>query len=380
MPSSSARLLVFSTVMFAACDDASAVVEERDYAVKSKGGECPPWECSYDSAEVNGRAIRELNLDGEANANGVRIRRFRRAGGAPRRLRADGRGRRAGRARRGEGAARGGADRGDNRGQLARAAVSCRCRSRSRVMPSRRRGRTGRRRCRATRWCIRNVDALLGLRDVCNGELLGPLTSTAVVLGGETYDLGEQDGEPGPGPLADNRVRGLGGGRLRLMNYGPQSDFDGEGHPATPAQRQATLKMLTADYCGDGTSYTANGTPLAWENAEGTVQTSTKPGALKGVWGPAGALCLEATRLATSRWRASCRAARAWAWTRWRRASGSPTCRSEGRDRGLEAALEGAAAEHGGDAAVGADKQQVRVHAHAQVAGEGAAVEGDREA
>ena len=76
MPSSSARLLVLSTVMFAACDDASAVVEEaeaRNYAVKSKGGECPPWECGYNSAEVNGRAIRELNLDGEANADGVRI-------------------------------------------------------------------------------------------------------------------------------------------------------------------------------------------------------------------------------------------------------------------------------------------------------------------
>lgn len=297
MPSSSARLLVFSTVMFAACDDPSAVVEERDYAVKSKGGECPPWECGYNSAEVNGRAIRELNLDGEANADGVRIVGFV----APAGLLGDyaltveddelv--------ARAGEKALRGAALIGATivvsspgllklpvpikvagyAEQTAWADGAAKVPSYALVYP--------------------DVDALLGLRDVCNGELLGPLTGTAVVLGGETYDLASKTVNPDQDRWLTIACAGSAAAKLRLMNYGPQSDFDGEGHPATPAQRQATLKMLTADYCGDGTSYTANGTPLAWENAEGTVQTSTKHGALEGVWGPAGALCLEATRLA----------------------------------------------------------------------------------
>ena len=45
-------------------------------------------------------------------------------------------------------------------------------------------------------------------------------------------------------------------------------------------------------------AFTHAGSTLAWENAAGTVQTSTKLGALEAVWSASGALCLEATRLA----------------------------------------------------------------------------------
>lgn len=298
MSISSLRVLALTAVVIAACDEhADPTVDERNFNTKSKGSECPPWECGYNSAEVNGRAIRELNLDGEANSDGVRIIGFT----APAGLLGDyeltveddelv--------ARDGDKALRGAALIGATivvdapgllnlpvtitvagyQAQQAWAAGAAKVPSYTLLYP--------------------DLQALLGFRDVCNGDLLGPLTTSAVVLGGETYDLESKTVAAGKDRWFTIACAGSAAAKLRLMNYGPQSDFDGEGNPATPAQRQATLKMLTADYCGGGTSYTANGTPLAWENAEGTVATTTELGALEAVWSPAGALCLEATRLA----------------------------------------------------------------------------------
>src|SRR5690606_38827608 len=34
---------------------------------------CPVWQCGFNSAEVNGSSIGELNLDGVANAEGVKL-------------------------------------------------------------------------------------------------------------------------------------------------------------------------------------------------------------------------------------------------------------------------------------------------------------------
>ena len=297
MTLSSLRMLALLTASFvlAACDDpAAAGAEERSYGSKSKGGECPPWECGYNSAEVNGRAIRELNLDGVANSDGVRIIGFAAPAGLLGNYELAVEGDELV-ARDGAKTLRGAALIGativvDTAGllklpttitiagyaeQQAWAEGAAEVPSYTLVYP--------------------DVGALLGVRDVCGGD---PLTSSAVVLGGETYDLESKTVNPGQDRWLTIACAGSAAAKLRLMNYGPQSDFDGEGHAATPAQRQATLKMLTADYCGGGESYTANGTPLAWENAAGTVQTSTKLGALEAVWSASGALCLEATRLA----------------------------------------------------------------------------------
>ena len=85
--------------------------------------------------------------------------------------------------------------------------------------------------------------------------------------------------------------------KTALLGYGPHGDFDGEGHSATVAQRQATLKMITADYCGTGQSYTVDGTPLAWENAGGTVTPMHEIGESEAVWTSSGALCLDTPRV-----------------------------------------------------------------------------------
>ena len=54
-----------------ACDapeeHAAGAVTDRD---------CPTWRCGFNAAEVNGRSIRELNLDGAANSAGMKITGF----------------------------------------------------------------------------------------------------------------------------------------------------------------------------------------------------------------------------------------------------------------------------------------------------------------
>lgn len=65
------------------------------------------------------------------------------------------------------------------------------------------------------------------------------------------------------------------------------------------AQVQATLKMLSADYCNHGVSYTVAGEPLLWRNDQGFgFWNGNYPTSLEARWSPYGALCLGEPRLA----------------------------------------------------------------------------------
>jgi hypothetical protein len=90
--------------------------------------------------------------------------------------------------------------------------------------------------------------------------------------------------------------------KMKLMSYSRYGSFD-QAEPATEAQRRATVRMLTADYCGQGVSFTAQGTPLDWQNAVGTVTPEHDPNPswenVEAIWDENGALCLSAPRLAT---------------------------------------------------------------------------------
>src|SRR6185295_18525269 len=66
--------------------------------------------------------------------------------------------------------------------------------------------------------------------------------------------------------------------------------------PTTAAQRQAMLKMFTADVCGDGTSFTVQGQPLVWADANGVTSFVKPPGSLEAIWNEGGALCLDTPR------------------------------------------------------------------------------------
>jgi hypothetical protein len=61
-------------------------------------------------------------------------------------------------------------------------------------------------------------------------------------------------------------------------------------------QRQATLKMFSADYCGTGAPFTVGGQRLVWK---GDLMTDffTKPRELEARWSERGALCLSMPRM-----------------------------------------------------------------------------------
>lgn len=134
---------------------------------------------------------------------------------------------------------------------------------------------------------------------VCPDLLEKPDQIAATIIRGEIYD--EETRTPIPSPDSITiACFGNAAAKMKLMNYGPKSDFDGLGNAATVAQRQATLRMLTADYCGDGTIFTANGTPLDWRNDLGTVLPAGAPqfADIEAIWDESGALCLSTPRVA----------------------------------------------------------------------------------
>jgi ADYC domain-containing protein len=63
-------------------------------------------------------------------------------------------------------------------------------------------------------------------------------------------------------------------------------------------RRQATLKMLSADYCGDGTAFTVSGQILAWKGDRGEMTFHpAEPRELEARWDHNGATCIGAPRM-----------------------------------------------------------------------------------
>lgn len=280
--------------LLVACD----VVEEVSEDVEMRGGTatCPTWQCGFNSAEINGRAIRELNLDGEANSAGMRIVGFLAPAGLLGSYKLDVQGDEliatgTGPTLRGAGLI--GATILVKEPTLLGLPVPITILNYQEI-PS---WAAGGKPVATYALLYLDLGSLLGVGNVCNGDLVDTLATAATVLGGETYDLTSKTVQTKPRWLTI-ACAGSAAAKMRLMNYGPQSDFDGAGNPATVDQRQATLKMITADYCGTGTSYTANGTPLVWENADGTVQSTASAGEVEAVWTKKGALCLGKPRIA----------------------------------------------------------------------------------
>ena len=65
----------------------------------------------------------------------------------------------------------------------------------------------------------------------------------------------------------------------------------------TLLERQTMLKMLAADYCGDGTPFTVGGQPLSWRDDAGTMKLLGQPLVLEARWTPDGAACLDKPRI-----------------------------------------------------------------------------------
>jgi len=292
----SLSLLVFGTgALGAGCDGEALEPDELEFRAETF---CPKWKCGFNAAEINGRSLQALNINGVANVDGVRI-----VGFVPPPL-----------------ALLGNYTLGFEHDELvATGAFGSKLKGAQLVggiilvqvqlglvVPVTIAGHTtvpswasGGAPIGAYTLVYPEVSALLGVKNVCSGSLLDPLASDATILGGETYDEASKTVLANQSGWFTIACAGSAAAKMKLLGYGPQSKFPGTTAPASPAARQATLKMITADYCGTGESYTTNGTAVVWQNAEGTVNSANwhTPGAVEAVWGPGGALCLDATRI-----------------------------------------------------------------------------------
>jgi len=80
--------------------------------------------------------------------------------------------------------------------------------------------------------------------------------------------------------------------KMKLMDFHPAGNRE-----ASQAERMATLRMITADYCGDGTPYTGTGIPVAWRDDKSIIEPPTTEDILEAMWTPSGARCLDTPRL-----------------------------------------------------------------------------------
>jgi len=109
----------------------------------------------------------------------------------------------------------------------------------------------------------------------------------------ERYVSGSNEVEAAPGTVTIACV-GEAAAKMKLLDFHPH------GHRgASPAERQATLRMVTADYCGNGHSFTVNGTPVAWRDAAGQVQPVVAEQVMEALWDEDGARCLGTPRHAS---------------------------------------------------------------------------------
>jgi hypothetical protein len=124
----------------------------------------------------------------------------------------------------------------------------------------------------------------------------------AVLIDGERYEPGTKT-VFASGASADGwfniGCNGSALAKMKLLGYDPEYTDTATTARTTPAQRQATLKMITADYCGGGKSFTAVGEPLRWYNSNGAVTpdpNSSSALSSEAIWTTDGALCLDVPR------------------------------------------------------------------------------------
>ncbi len=65
----------------------------------------------------------------------------------------------------------------------------------------------------------------------------------------------------------------------------------------THGDRQATLKMFVADYCGTGKPFTVAGQPLTWRDSQGLMSFFGRPTTFEARWTARGAACIGEPRM-----------------------------------------------------------------------------------
>lgn len=291
-----AGLLALTTLLGCEAAPEEELLDERGFFLLP---DCSNWRCGYNSSEINGKSLQELHLGGEPNVDGVKLVGFLPPAGLLLgwKLGVEGDAL----------VARGGLFGNSTlRGaQLIGSIMLVRVEA-GLVVPVIIAGydkvdswASNGKPVAAYSLIYADLAQPLLKRNVCKGTLLNQLDASVVVLAGERYDLDNKIVLSDQSGWITLACAGSAAAKMALLGYGPHARFTDGSAPASVAERQATLKMITADYCGDGESYTVNGTPVAWENQDGTVlpDAADDLGLREAVWTEHGARCLDTPRL-----------------------------------------------------------------------------------
>lgn len=124
-----------------------------------------------------------------------------------------------------------------------------------------------------------------GIAPLCPS--VDPNNQWFTLIGGEIYGQGVQ---AAPRSITIACV-GEAAAKMKLMDFHPAGS-----RGASVAERQATLRMITADYCGTGQSFTQTGTPVAWRDWQGLIKPPYGEDVMEALWTESGASCLSTPR------------------------------------------------------------------------------------
>jgi ADYC domain len=101
--------------------------------------------------------------------------------------------------------------------------------------------------------------------------------------------------EPSPGKLL---ITCTGGAEGKCVRFGYKPWGHAPDGVSLAPYYQACVRMVRADYCGDGVGHTRNGTPVDIFDRIGIQRDEIAEGmTLEAAWGPEGAVCVSHTRL-----------------------------------------------------------------------------------
>jgi len=148
---------------------------------------------------------------------------------------------------------------------------------------------------------------------VVTQDLLWTDYKAAVIFTGDHFDKTRTVLDQKGGGWFFLACDGTAAAKMHLLRHTAAGSYAGDpGSNVDPRtttldQRTAMLKAITADYCGDGNTWTGDGTPLYWTDARGwfpsapdrsDLFTRVRSGSLpvEAIWGASGALCLNGPR------------------------------------------------------------------------------------
>ncbi len=156
----------------------------------------------------------------------------------------------------------------------------------------------------------RKVGTTYFKESVCKGDALTTdphwtgIEHAAIVFQGDRYDpVAKKVWETSStDPWFNIACAGTTPAKLHLMRHTRAGSYRADGtvaYDTTVAERQAMLKMFVADYCGNGTSFTVDGQPLAYNDSNGWYREYTGYAAQEALWSDSGAICLDWVRRET---------------------------------------------------------------------------------